>query len=76
MIIRRVARGRGLWEAFGSEHVEVLGVDFGQAGEDGVEVVVDGEVAAREAVGVAAGEPEEQLDGMIGVRAAALRRAR
>ena len=60
----------------GRSDVEVAVTDLGQVGEHGVEVVVHRQVAAGEAVAVAGGEPDQQLDGPARVGAAALARAR
>ena len=61
----------GRREALGAQHVEVAVAHLGQVGEDGVEVVVDRQVPAGQAVAVAGGEPHDQVDRPLGVGAAA-----
>ena len=47
----------------GPEHVQVTLEHLGKAGEHAVEVVVHGQVAAGEAVGVTGRDPQQQLGG-------------
>jgi hypothetical protein len=49
--------------------VQVLALDLLDSAERGVEVVSDGEMAAGQMVAAAAGEPEDQPGGLIGVGA-------
>ena len=52
-------------DPLGSQYVEVVVSDFVEAGQDRVEVVVDREMAAGEAVGLARSQPQDQLDGVL-----------
>ena len=59
-------------QALRAQHVEVAVADLLEVAEHGVEVVVHRQVAAREASAVAGGEPQDQLDGLLRVGAAAV----
>src|SRR5262245_87305 len=65
-----VAAGDGR-QALRAHDVEIAGADLGHPGEHGVEIVVYGEVPAREWVAVSGREPQDELDRSPWVRSSA-----